>query len=140
MYKAWAADQGIGMQVNRGTAAAPAWVANDKLWIITACSFLERDAADWATSIVEGIETLTPPFADYLAFVTAFRTRFETVNEAGDALTALEQLWQETKTVQDYMVLFKRHAGRTCLSDDDKLIRYSKHLSTFIKDMLAKTD
>lgn len=42
----------MGMQVNRGTAAALAWVNNDKLWIITACSFLEGDAADWATSIV----------------------------------------------------------------------------------------
>lgn len=51
-------------------AAAPAWVTNDKLWIITACSFLEGDAADWTTSIIEGMETLTPPFADYLAFVT----------------------------------------------------------------------
>lgn len=30
-YKAWAADQGTRMQVNRGTAAAPAWVTNDKL-------------------------------------------------------------------------------------------------------------
>lgn len=45
------------------------------------------------TSIVEGIETLTPPFADYLTFVTAFRTRFEMVDKAGDALMALEQLW-----------------------------------------------
>lgn len=45
-YKAWASDQGTDMQVNRGTAAAPAWVVKDKLWIITACSFLEGDAAD----------------------------------------------------------------------------------------------
>lgn len=86
------------------------------------------------------METLTPPFADYPAFVTAFRTRFETVDEARDALTALEQLWQGTKTVQDYTALFKQHAGRTQLSDDDKLIRYWKHLSTFIKDRLTETD
>lgn len=91
-YKAWASDQGTGMQVNRGTAAALAWVTNDKLWIITAYSFLEGDAADWATSIVEGMKTLTPPFADYPAFVTAFCMWFETVDEAGDALTALKQL------------------------------------------------
>lgn len=38
------------------------------------------------------------------------------------------------------MALFKQHAGRTRLSDDDKLIRYRKHLSTFIKDRLAETD
>lgn len=86
------------------------------------------------------METLTPPFSDYPAFVTAFRTRFEMVDEAGDMLTALEQLWQGIKTVQDYTVLFKQHAGRTRLSDDDKLIRYRKHLSTFIKDRLAETD
>lgn len=92
------------------------------------------------TSIVEGMKTLTPPFADYLAFVTTFRTQFEIVDEAGDALTALEQLWQGTKTVQDYTALFKQHAGRMRLSDDDKLIWYHKHLSTFIKDRLAETD
>lgn len=45
-YKAWAADQGTGMQVNPGMAAAPAWVTNDKLWIVTAYLFLEGDAAD----------------------------------------------------------------------------------------------
>lgn len=86
------------------------------------------------------IETLTPPFADYPAFVIAFQTWFETVDEAGDALMALEQLWQGTKTVQDYTALFKQHAGCTRLSDDNKLIRYRKHLSTFIKDRLAETD
>lgn len=86
------------------------------------------------------METLTPPFADYPAFITAFRTRFKTVNEAGDALMALEQLWEGTKTVQDYTALFKQHTGRTRLSDDDKLIHYRKHLSTFIKDQLVETD
>lgn len=86
------------------------------------------------------METLTPPFTDYPAFVTAFRTRFEMVDEAGNMLTVLKQLWQGTKMVQDYTVLFKQHAGRTYLSDDDKLIRYRKHLSMFIKDRLAETD
>lgn len=81
-----------------------------------------------------------PPFVDYPAFVMAFCTRFETVDEAGNTLTALEQLWQRTKTVQNYTALFKQHAGRTHLSDEDKLIRYQKHLSTFIKDWLAETD
>lgn len=53
------------------------------------------------------METLTPPFIDYPAFVTAFRIRFEIVDEAGDVLTVLEQLWQGTKIVQDYTALFK---------------------------------
>lgn len=92
------------------------------------------------TSIIEGMETLTPPFADYPAFVTAFLMRFEMVDKAGNVLTALEQLWQGTKTVQDYTTLFKQHASHMRLSDDDKLIQYRKHLSTFIKDRLAKTD
>lgn len=86
------------------------------------------------------METLTPPFADYPAFVTAFHTRFKTVDEAGDMLTALKQLWQGTKMVQDYTALFKQHIGCMRLSDDDKLIQYRKHLSTFIKDRLAETD
>lgn len=86
------------------------------------------------------MEILIPPFVDYSAFVTAFCTQFETVDEAEDVLTALEQLWQGTKIVQDYTALFKQHIDRTRLSDDDKLIRYRKHLSMFIKDRLAETD
>lgn len=53
------------------------------------------------------METLTLPFANYPAFVTTFRIQFETVDKAGDVLTVLEQLWQGTKTVQDYTALFK---------------------------------
>lgn len=37
-------------------------------------------------------------------------------------------------------MLFKQHVGRTKLSDDNTLIRYRKHLFTFIKDRLAETD
>lgn len=62
------------------------------------------------------------------------------IDEVGNTLTALEQLWQGTKTVQDYIVLFKQHASRIRLSDDNKLIRYWKHLSTFIKNRLAETN
>lgn len=53
---------------------------------------------------------------------------------------AIEQLWQGTKMVQDYMALFKQHTDRTKLSEDDKLICYRKHLSTFIKNRLAEID
>lgn len=42
--------------------------------------------------------------------------------------------------VQDYTVLFKQHTGCTKLSNDDKLIRYKKHLSIFIKVRLVKTN
>lgn len=70
------------------------------------------------------METLMPLFANYLAFVTTFCMWFKTVEEAGNALTALERLWQGTKTVQDYTALFKQHADRTRLSDNDKLMRY----------------
>lgn len=101
---------------------------------------MKGDTADWATNIIEGMKILSPPFADYPAFVTTFRTRFEIVDETSDVLTAIEQLWQGTKTVQNYTALFKQHAGRMKLSNDDKLIRYRKHLSTFIKDRLAETD
>lgn len=62
------------------------------------------------------------------------------VDEASNALTVLEQLWQGTKMVQDYTALFKQYVGCIKLSDDNKLIRYRKHLPMFIKDRLAKTD
>lgn len=70
------------------------------------------------------METLTPPFANYLAFVTTFCMQFEMVDEASNILMMLEQLWQRTKMVQDYMALFKQHTGCIRLSDDNKLICY----------------
>ena len=74
-------------------------VRKEKLWIITACSFLTDKAADWAMRIVEKMETANPPFTTYDKFVKVFRTCFKTVDKAGNVLTALEQLWQGTKTV-----------------------------------------
>ena len=134
-YKAWATDQGDGMKQRN---AFGNMVINDKLWIITACSYLTDDAADWATSIVEGMETATPPYTLYSEFVKAFRDRFETTDEAGDALAALTQLWMGKKTAQEYTTAFNQHAGRTTLSDADKFIRYKSHLSSYLKDKLSE--
>ena len=94
-YKAWAVDQGDGL---KKAAFAGGMVNDEKRWILTACSFLTGEAADWATSIVEGMEKTPPPYATYDEFVKAFRTRFETVDEAADALKALNELWMGKRT------------------------------------------
>ena len=94
--------------------------------------------ADWATNVVEGMEKTPPAYTTYADFITDFRSRFETVDEAGDALTALNQLWMGKKTAQEYTTMFKQHGDRTTLSDADKFIRYKAHLSSYIKDRLSE--
>lgn len=136
-YKAWAKDQGEGLQ----RLNALGQMADDyPRWILTACSFLTGEAADWATGVVEGMAGTTPPYNSYDEFVKAFRTRFETVNEKQDALAALNRLWMGTGTAADYTAQFKQHVGRLNLSEEDKRLRYRSHLSDYVKDELSKTN
>lgn len=109
-------------------------------WVPAALTFLTDDAAIWATTVLESIGNGRMPYADWDAFVEAFRRRFETVDEEGDALVALDELWQGTKTVPEFVALFQQHAGRTRLSEQDKVFRFRKHLSSFVKDKLSETD
>lgn len=108
-YKAWALDQGEGLQHQN---ALGQMVMDYKRWILTACSFLVDEAADWATGVIEGMESANCLYTSYDEFVTGFRTRFETVNEKQDALAALNRLFMGTGTAADYTAQFKQHVGR----------------------------
>ncbi|KIP02040.1 hypothetical protein PHLGIDRAFT_122815 [Phlebiopsis gigantea 11061_1 CR5-6] len=99
-------------------------------WVSTVCTFFTDDTAIWATQVLEALSTCQTLFLCWRNFTEAFRKQFETIDEAGDALTAIEELWQGKKP----------HAGRTNLSDEDKQICFKKHLSTYIKDRLSETD
>lgn len=116
---------------------------HDQKWIFSALSFLQDDAAIWATPYMERISGATPeerPFNDnYELFRAAFRSRFETSDEAVDAKDALRLLHQENKTVPEYAAKFKELMSRTGYSEADLRDRFYEHLASRIKDELVHT-
>ena len=115
--------------------------------IKSAISFLEGDAAIWATPISENISNVNNNVAGasfiyptWNLFKEAFKARFETVNPVVDAKEALKGLWQGKNTVAAYAAAFKQHASRTGYSDPDLRDRFYQHLSNRVKDGLVYTD
>ncbi|KAF5335611.1 hypothetical protein D9757_015524 [Collybiopsis confluens] len=85
----------------------------------SAISFLEGEAAIWATPIAENISAHTlnnnvaltyPTWADFKA---AFIARFETADPVTDAKTMLKTLYQGKNSVASYAATFKQYSGRT---------------------------
>ena len=103
-------------------------------------TFLTGEVALWATLIIDQLNNAGTPFPSWNDFVAAFRARFETVDMAGDAFVALDNLYQGTKTAAEYTALFKQYVERTGLSDEDLRKRYCKHLTSYLKDWLADSE
>ena len=102
---------------------------------------MEDKAAVWATPYMEQIGTATPPFNnDWEIFRTAFKLRFESVDESVDAKEAIRALWQGKQTVAEYAARFKEAMGRTGYSEADLHDRFYEHLSTEVKDALVHTE
>ncbi|KAF5382319.1 hypothetical protein D9757_008484 [Collybiopsis confluens] len=85
----------------------------------SAISFLEGDAAIWATPIAENISAHTsnnnvpltyPNWADFRA---AFVARFETADPVTDAKSMLNALYQGRNSVASYAATFKQYSDRT---------------------------
>ena len=103
-------------------------------------SFLQDDAAIWATPYLESLTNLQPVFNDnWEEFTTAFRLRFETTDEKVDAKETLRKLWQGKNTVAEYLAKFKELSGRTGYSTADLRDRFYEHLASEIKDELVHT-
>ena len=104
----------------------PALANSDQERIKSAISFLEGEAAIWATPISENISqvdakvpNVTLVYTTWGGFKDAFKARFETVDAVADAKRALENLWQGKDTVASYASMFKQYASRTGYSDTD---------------------
>ncbi|KAF5346786.1 hypothetical protein D9757_015495 [Collybiopsis confluens] len=111
----------------------------------SAISFLEGEAAIWATPIAENISAHTsnnnvaltyPTWADFKA---AFIARFETADPVTDAKTMLKTLYQGKNSVASYAATFKQYSGRTGYSDVDLRDKFYDHLADRIKDGLVHT-
>ena len=116
------------------------WAANHQKWIKTALSFLQDDAAVWATPYIEKLVNGEPAFNTWQEFCTAFRLRFETQDESADAKEALRKLYQGKLSVPEYVARFREVMSRTGYSDGDLRDRFYEHLSTEVKDLLPTTE
>lgn len=126
--------------------SVPALKAEYKKKITSAISFLEGDAAVWATPYSELIhESATDsnvayPFDTWAEFESTFKSRFETTDATADAKDALHRLYQGRSTVGTYAATFKQYGSRTGYSDQDLRDRFYDHLADRIKDALVHTE
>ena len=137
-FTMWAMTQGASL--NRLDANGIAVGPKDDQWIRTVLSYMQDDAALWATPAMEDITLGHTPFNnDWNEFRRQFKARFESVDEAVDAKERLRKLWQGTLTVPEYAARFSELAGRTGYSGADLRDRFYDHLADPIKDELVHT-
>ena len=137
-FTMWAMTQGASL--NHLDAAGNAVGPRNDQWIRTVLSYLQDDAALWATPAMEQLTLGHMPFNnDWNEFRSQFKARFESVDEAVDAKERLRKLYQGSLTVPEYTARFKELAGRTGYSDADLRDRFYEHLSDAIKDELVHT-
>lgn len=132
--------QGAGSSLNIRQPGG-GWHIQHTKWIASALSFLEDDAAIWATPYLEAMGNGQPAFSDnWVEFIKAFKLRFETTDEAVDAKESLRTLWQGTLTVSEYAAKFKEVMDRTGYSIGDLRDRFYDHLASTVKDALVNTE
>ncbi|KAF5365524.1 hypothetical protein D9757_015527 [Collybiopsis confluens] len=106
-------------------------------------SFLEGDAAIWATPIAENISAHTSnnniplTYPDWADFRAAFTARFETADPVTDAKNMLKALYQGKNSVAAYAATFKQYSERTGYSDTDLRDKFYEHLTDRVKDGLV---
>ena len=137
-FTMWAMTQGASL--NHLDAAGNAVNPRNEQWIRTVLSYMQDDAALWATPAMEELTRGHTPFNnDWNEFRQQFKARFESVDEAVDAKERLRKLWQGSLTVPEYAARFNELAGRTGYSGADLRDRFYDHLSDAIKDELVHT-
>ncbi|KAF5391698.1 hypothetical protein D9757_002335 [Collybiopsis confluens] len=109
----------------------------------SAISFLEGDAAIWATSIAENISAHTSnnnvplTYPNWADFRTVFTAHFETADPVTDAKNMLKALYQGKNSVAAYAATFKQYSERTGYSDTDLRDKFYDHLTDRVKDGLV---
>jgi hypothetical protein len=78
-----------------------AYIKDDRVWIITALSFMKGAAAVWATNYQADYNKGKPIFGDrWDTFVTEFRQNFKAQDKKQYAQACLDNLWQKGQTVE----------------------------------------
>jgi len=127
-FTAWALEEGRPLNVDR--------VRADKVWINSALSYMQGEAATWASQYLQAIQLHTEnsankwPFdgGDWTKFLEALRLRFQATNDADAAQRELTTITQGKKTVAEYAARFQQVASRTGYSDADLMSRFKANL------------
>ncbi|ESK81841.1 hypothetical protein Moror_9637, partial [Moniliophthora roreri MCA 2997] len=128
------------LALNRANADGT-WAREDGLWIRLALTFMQDDAAVWATPAMEEVAQGRHSYDNsWEEFVKGFKLRFETTDEAADAKERLRVLFQEKQSVAEYAAKFKEIMSRTGYSSADLHDRFYEHMVSRIKDELVHTD
>ncbi|KAI3614279.1 hypothetical protein WG66_000055 [Moniliophthora roreri] len=126
--------------LNRANADGT-WARDDGLWIHSALTFMQDDAAVWATPAIEEVAQGRHPYDNsWEEFVKGFKLRFETMDEAADAKERLHVLFQEKQLVAEYAAKFKEIMSRTGYSSADLCDCFYEHMAFRIKNELVHTD
>jgi len=136
-FTAWALEEGRPLNVNG--------VRADKVWINSALSHMQGEAATWASQYLQAIQLHTEnptnkwPFDDgnWTKFLDALRLRFQATNDADAAQRELTTVTQGKKTVAEYAARFQQVASRTGYSDTDLMSRFKANLCDSSKMWLS---
>ena len=113
---------------------------NQTEWIHVVLSYLQDDAAIWATPAMEEFANKGVPFCgQWGIFCAEFKVCFETINKAVDIKERLQKLEQGTFTILEYAALFKQLMSRTSYSLADLQDQFYNYLDGRIKDELVHT-
>jgi hypothetical protein len=82
-----------------------------------ALSFIVEDAAVWARPHIESLAEGKTPFADWDAFLAAFKLKFKPVSPEADAKNKIIRMKQGKRTFGELVADFVTWALRTGWSD-----------------------
>ncbi len=137
-FTMWAMSQGSALNV-LDPQGNPTWARDDQ-WICTMLSYLQDDAAIWATPAMEALTQGNLPYnGNWNKFRTQFKACFEMVDKAVDVKEHLWKLWKGNLTLPEYATHFNGLAGHTGYSSQDLRDQFYEHLSSAIKDELVHT-
>ena len=127
-FMMWAMSQASAL--HHTDAQGQAIVAKDAKWIQAALSYLQDDAALWATPAMEELMAGHAPFnGPWTTFCDQFKAHFKTVDEAVNAKEKIRNLWQGSSTVPRYTAKFKELMGHTSYSSQDLHDQFWPHAS-----------
>jgi hypothetical protein len=122
-------------------AAQQPQLQNYEQWIAAVFGYLHNDAAIWATPYLEQQKRRETPFeGSWTKFETAFKARFETVNEQYDACKYIKSLKQGSLSVVEYITKFAEYKDCTGFSPEDLRERLREGLAGYLKDAMANSE
>ncbi|KAG2022266.1 pyranose dehydrogenase [Coprinopsis cinerea AmutBmut pab1-1] len=138
----WASNQRQPLQDTAGKR-------NDRAWISSALSFMQGDAANWASRFLQQIvdhdaaeekDKASKPWpfnGSWPEFTTQFNARFQPADDKEAAQQELDNLAQGRSSVAQFAAKFQEIFARTGLSEEDGMSKFKRKLNRDDKLWLA---